>query len=157
MTEERNYEEEAKVQGWKPEGELNAQAFVEKGEKIAGIQKNKADRLAARVESLELSNKEFGEYQRKLLDKEKQKSADLVVQLKAERAQAITDGDGQAYNRLDAEISNAEQDLVDIPPPTNGLDPMAQQWLSENQWYNTNQNLRWSFAKGPPTGSWPLT
>ena len=142
MTEERNYEEEAKVQGWKSDGELDAQAFVEKGEKIAGIQKNKADRLAARVESLEASNREFGEYQRNLLAKEKQKSADLLVQLKNERAQAITDGDGQAYNKANEDISNVERGMVDTPQQNNGLDAMATQWLSENQWYNTNQNLR---------------
>ena len=141
MTEERNYEQEAKVQGWKPDGELDAKAFVEKGEKIAGIQKNKADRLAVRVESLERSNKEFGEYQKKLLDKEKRKNADLLVQLKQQRAQAITDGDGQAYNKANEDISNVERDLRDIPS-TNGLDPLAAQWLTDNQWYNTNQNLR---------------
>jgi len=150
--EERDFEQEATVQGWKSDGELDAKAFVEKGEKIAGLQKKKADRLVEekdqltqRVASLESSNKEFGEQQRKLLDKEKRKNADLLRELENKRSEAITNGDGAEFTRLDREIDSVKGDLVETP--SNGLDQMATQWLTENQWYNTNQNMRF-YADG---------
>ena len=143
---ERDFEAEASVQGWKADGELGAQAFVEKGEKIAGLQKKKADRLVGdneeltrRVQSLESSNREFGEFQKGQQDKLRKENTRLLAQLEAERATAITDGDGQAFTRIDSEISNLRQEVQQ--PPANGLDAMAAQWLSENQWYNTNENL----------------
>ena len=73
MSEERDFTAEAERQGWKPEGELDAEAFVLKGEKIAGIQIKRSTELQARVERLEKSNRDFGEYQSGLLKKEKAK------------------------------------------------------------------------------------
>ena len=71
--ENRNYEAEAKAQGWNPdyegENKVDAKLFVEKGEKIAGILKSKNTRLEDRIQILESSNqamlaanKDFGAY-----------------------------------------------------------------------------------------------
>lgn len=145
--EERDYEQEATVQGWKSEGELDAKAFVEKGEKIAGLQKKKADRLVEsneeltrRVASLESSNREFGESQKKQQDKLKRENARLLGELEAKRSEAITAGDGAEFTRIDREIDSVKEDLRE--PLSNGLDQLAAQWLTNNQWYNTNENLR---------------
>ena len=144
MSEERNFEAEAKEQGWKPEGPLDAQAFVEKGEKIAGILKSRVDKQDSIIKQLQDSNKKFGEYQSGLLAKEKQKSADLLVQLESERAVAINDGDGQAFTRLDKEIAQTRKEL-DAPDPNvvdaSQWNQMAQSWVADNQWYNTNNKL----------------
>ena len=143
--EERNFEEEASRQGWKPDGELDAQQFVEKGEKIAGIQKKRNAELQSRVERLEKSNKEFGEYQSKLLQKEKANSAALLAELEAKRAVAINDGDGQAFNQLDQEIAKTRQE-INAPDPRQISEQewgrMTEAWLAENDWYNTNKKLQ---------------
>jgi len=149
---DRNYEEEASRQGWKPEGELDAQAFVEKGEKIAGILKNKNERLENRIQSLESSNKEFGEYQKKQQDKLKNENARLLSELEAQRATAITDGDGQAFTRLDREIDHVKQGLQESLPPNGNaqFDQMANAWAQSNPWYATDNILR-AYADGIST------
>ena len=156
MSEDRDYEAEAKEQGWKPQEEFtgpedkwtDAQTFVEKGEKIAGIAmaqrdgfKEKNARLEARVQRLEIDNKQFGEYQKNLLTKEKSRNADLLAELEGRRATAITDGDGAEFTRLDREIQQTRDDIRQ--PVTNGqdIDPLGQAWLLNNDWYNTNQSI----------------
>ena len=144
MSEERDFEAEAKEQGWKPEGPLDAQAFVEKGEKIAGILKSRVDKQDSVIKQLQDSNKQFGKYQSELLAKEKQKSADLLKQLEAKRAVAINDGDGQEFTRLDNEIVGVRKEL-DAPDPiavdANAWNQMAQSWATENSWYSSNNKL----------------
>jgi hypothetical protein len=117
---ERDYEAEAKEQGWNPDPEslpegkwTDAKTFVEKGEKIAGILKSRLDRQDAQIKKLQDDNKSFGEWSQKLLDKEKKRSADLLAELEAQA-------------------------------PTNGqeLDPVAQAWLLNNDWYNNDEDLQ---------------
>ena len=150
MDEERDFTAEAKKGGWNSEGELDAQAFVEKGEKIAGLQLKQNKELKGRIETLEKSNREFGKYQSTLLKKEKEKSAELLVQLETERATAITDGDGQAFTRLDSEIQRTRQEMNE---PSPGVISEAEwgritnSWLEDNTWYNTNQKLQ-TYANG---------
>ena len=135
MDEERDYEAEATEQGWNPnydgENKTDAKTFVEKGEKIAGIA-NK------RVKTLE--------YHKKTLEQQRQAAEKRIHTLEAEVAQAITDGDGQAYTRASNEIDN----LKAASTPVNDQDQwarMSQQWVGENQWYNTNRKLG-RFADG---------
>lgn len=144
---ERDFESEAREQGWRPKEEFNgpedkwtdAQTFVEKGEKIAGILKSKVDRLEQRLTAAERANKEFGEYTKKQLKNEKQKSAERVAELETKLAQAITDGDGTEYTRLNREIKK-EQD--NTPQEVQEPDRLAQEWLADNQWYNNDADLQ---------------
>jgi hypothetical protein len=111
--------------------------------------KSRLDRQEATIRQLQNDNKEFGEYQRTLLEKEKRKNADLLAELEVRRATAINDGDGQAFTQIDREIQQVRRDM-DVPPPRpNGqdLDPLAQAWLLNNDWYNTNTKLQ-IFADG---------
>ena len=153
---ERDYEQEAREQGWKDvdefsgpaEKHVDAKTFVEKGERIAGIMKSRLDRQDQQIQKLLDDNKAFGEYQKNLLDKEKGRSASLLSELEAQRAQAVTDGDGAEYTRVDREIQSVRKDL-DTPAPTNGqeLDPLGEAWLLNNEWYNTNPKLH-TYADG---------
>ena len=118
---ERDYVAEAEEQGWKEDGPLDAQAFVEKGEKIAGILKSKNDRLENRIESLEQSNRQFGEYHKQTLEKQKQKNSERISELEGDLAQAITDSDGSAAVKTQREIDSLREE--DVSPPDD-----AQAW-----------------------------
>jgi hypothetical protein len=153
MTEERDWEAEATEQGWKPKEEFqgpedkwtDAQTFVEKGDKIAGILKSRLDRTEAEIQKLKADNKAFGEYQKSLLDKEKATSAKRLAELEALRATAISDADGAEFTRLDHEIHQVRESLDAPDPRANGeqeLNVLAQAWLLNNGWYNTNPKLQ---------------
>ena len=150
----RDYEAEAAEQGWTdkegwkgPEDKwTDAQTFVERGEKIAGILKGKVERLEDKVDNLTESNRKFGEYHKQTLETQRQKSAERIQTLKAELEQAVTDGDGQAYTRLNAEIDSEKREA----PVANDADEwnqLAQGWASKNEWYSTNSKLQ-AFADG---------
>jgi hypothetical protein len=144
MDEERNYETEAEEQGWNPNfdgpNKVDAQTFVERGEKIAGILKSRVDKQDVEITRLKEANKQFGEYHKQTLEKQHQESEKQIHTLQAEVAQAITDGDGAAYTRASQEIDTLKAASV----PVNDQDAwaqMSQQWVGDNQWYNTNDKL----------------
>ncbi len=150
---ERDYVAEATAQGWKPKDQFkgpegkftDAQTFVEKGEKISGILKSKVERLEADVSSLRNANKEFGEYQKQLRENDRKKAERRIAELEAERATAITDGDGQRYNQVDSEIQRERVNLQQ--PEPNGEVQIEAAWAASNSWYGRDQNLT-AFADG---------
>ncbi len=146
--ETRDYEAEAREQGWvdreawkgDPNKHTNAQTFVERGEKIAGILKSRLDKQEAQIKSLQESNVKFGEYHKLTLEATKRKDAETIAALEGQLAQAITDGDGAAYTRAQREINDlkVEAPVVDDAAAWNSL---AQSWADENKWYVENQRL----------------
>ena len=155
---DRDYEQEAREQGWKPKDEwtgpddkwTDAETFVDKGDKIAGILKSRLDRQDQQIQKLQTDNKEYGEYQKTLRDKDKAKNATLLAELEALRATAITDADGAEFTRVDREIQQVRDDLNTPDPKVNGeteLNVLAQAWLLNNSWYNTNNKLQ-TYADG---------
>ena len=158
MTEDRNYEQEAQEQGWKPEADWNnpdkqwidAQTFVEKGERIAGIARSKAERdkvqFENRIAKLEATNKEFGEYKDAQLARSEARNKDLLSELSRKRSQAVTDNDGEAFYKADREYEEVRDNMNAPPPPqSNGGDqpnPLFDAWLINNDWYNDDPKLR---------------
>lgn len=155
MSEERDFEAEASAQGWTPKdgwkGDedkwADAQTFVERGEKIAGILKSKNTRLEDRIQNLERSNKEFGEYHKKTLETQRQKNADKVAELKDKLAQAVTDGDGQAYTRFSNEIETVQKEVPVQTDDAQVWNQLSHEWARDNSWYSTNPKLA-AYADG---------
>ena len=149
MSEERDYEAEAVEQGWNADfdgpNKTDAKTFVERGEQIAGILKSKNKKLEDRLHKLEAANVQFGEYHKQTLETQKKKTAEQVEALEEQLAQAITDGDGQAYNLHRKQIDNLKAEPVTTDQ--NAYAQMAQDWVSENKWYNENPKLA-TFADG---------
>ena len=149
--EERDYTQEAKEQGWNENfdgpNKVDAKVFVERGEKIAGILKSKVERLENKVDNLTESNRQFGEYHKQTLEKQRQSDATKIADLKAQVAQAVTDGDGQAYTKYNNDIDR----LQSQQPSPNGDDKefsdLYQNWVGENKWYTDDLKLR-TYADG---------
>jgi len=146
MDEVRDYENEAMQQGWvgkadwkgDPDKHVDAKVFVERGEKIAGIMKS-------RIERLEASNRQFGEYHKKTLEQEQKRNAERVADLEGKLAQAITDGDGQAYTQIQREVNSLRSDPV--PDDVREWGRISQEWANENGWYADNPKLQ-TYADG---------
>jgi len=148
---DRNYEKEALAEGWAPQEQWkgdpdkwkSAEQFVKDGENISGILKAKVDRLDSRVNELLASNKNLNEMTQRQIKREKEENARLVKELEQVRKQAINDGDGDAFQRAEEQL----QSLKEPPQQEQTLDPLAETWLSDNQWYTKNETLG-AFADG---------
>ena len=154
MNEERNYETEAQQEGWRPQEEwggdpeqwVDAKTFVERGEKIAGILKKKVDTLEKRLDAAENANRKFGEYHKKTIQKERETAEKQIERMKEMLAEAIEQGDGQAFNMLNDRISQAQREMPQ-PDFETSFDDVTEKWLSENEWYRTDPVLA-TFADG---------
>lgn len=152
MNEERDYEQEARDDGWvpqddwkgDPEKHVDAKTFVERGEKISGILKSKIGRLEDRIDSLTQSNAEFKKYTDKQLAREHEKNEKLIADLERAKAQAITDGDGAAAVQAEKDIQSLQKE---VPRDANAYNQLAQEWAAENPWYASNRKLG-RFADG---------
>jgi len=144
MSEERDYEKEALADGWNPnfegEGKKDAKTFVEDGEKISGMLKNKIGHLEERIDALTQTNAEFKQYTDKQRQNDAKENKRLVAELEAVKAQAITDGDGVAAVKAERDI----QDLK-VEDPSPQVDPelerLAREWGTANEWYGKDQEL----------------
>lgn len=148
MSEDRNYEADARKQGWKPESEWEgdppkagfktAEQFVKDGEEITGILKSQLERLESRVEQLSESNRQLNDFSKRALDKEKQEKDRLIKELRDIRKQALVDGDGDAFEKADEQIdelrSQPESKTEEIPAE-------AKAWVKDNPWYEEDPDL----------------
>lgn len=156
MSEERDYEAQAKEGGWKPENEwsnpdkqwIDAKTFVEKGERILPLVRATAERekahLEGRIAKLEVANKEFGEYKEGQLARSEARNKDLLNELSLRRSQAVTDNDGEAFYKADREIEQVKDSMA---PSTNGQaqnqsNPLFDAWRINNDWYDNDPVLR---------------
>lgn len=149
-----NTEQKASEQGWNPnfegEGKLSAEQYLEKGEKIAGIAIKHRDELKERVEVLERDNtelrqvtKQYGDDQRALRQKDRERSERTIVGLKAELEEAVNQSDGANFTRLNKEIDKHERNLAPEADAIseNAYNQMANKWSTDNSWYKTNTEL----------------
>jgi hypothetical protein len=148
MDEERDYESEARQEGWRPKEEWNgdetkwvdAESFVKKGENILPIVRKKLKSVEARLEQVSETARKHDEWTKKAIQKEREKNKEMLAELEVARAQAITDGDGQEFTRTDREIQRLRES--DGPDPTvDEYNKIANKWASENEWYMKDQDL----------------
>lgn len=147
-----DYESQAKKDGWAPKEEWkgdeskwkSAEQFVKDGEQITRILKSKVDRLEERVTQLLDTNKEVVEFTKKAQERDKAEKDRLIKELKQLKRQAVTDGDGDAFDKAESQLEELQQ----APEPKEDrLTPIATQWLESNPWYNTNEQLA-TYADG---------
>ena len=152
---DRDYEAEASEQGWTPKEDwkgdeakwTDAQTFVERGEKIAGILKSRLDRQDSKIQSLQAANREFGEYHKKTIETQRKKDSERIAELEVELAAAVTDNDGPAFTKANREINDLRTEL---PPETNSdtaWNQLCGDWTAENKWYVENPKLN-AYANG---------
>lgn len=149
---ERNFEAEAKAEGWVPQEQfkgdsskwVDAETFVKRGEEILPIVNAKNRKLTETVEELrktvddlKLGNSQFREFHEKTVAKERQERDAAIAQLEAVRKKAVTDGDGETFDRAEKRIQELR-----AQPVKAELSPAQRAWLAENPWYQSDKKLR---------------
>lgn len=139
---EPSSEDRAREKGWRPKEEytgdgdwVDADEFLRRKpffDKM-GKQAQEIKRLQRTVESM------ANHYHKSMavaVDK-------AVKNLRAERREAIELGDVDRVDAIDAEIATQQQQVA--AQPANTVAPEIVDWVSDNQWFNTDAELR-SFA-----------
>jgi len=152
MSEDRNYEAEAREQGWVPESEfkgdeppkngfVDAKTFVENGDKITGKLRNQRDELREQVEDLRRTTQELQQFHQQSLKRQQKEYEVRIQELEKKREDAINEGDGQTFTQVDKELNDMrlEQPKQDTS--------MADAWLEKNSWYKTDTRMS-AFADG---------
>jgi hypothetical protein len=152
-TAERNYEVEAREQGWLPQEEYkekfghvrgwsDEETFVKRGEEILPIVNAKNKKLVEEVTGLKTahaqlqeSNAKFKEFMDKALEREKADKVRLIQELEALREKAISEGDGAAFTAADQKLTAVRAAPEKKQVETQTLHPETQAWIAENSWY----------------------
>lgn len=131
-------EEKARAQGWVPKDDYkgdpakwrDADAFLEVGSKINAVQKERNEKLTSEVLELKKTMQQLVNDQQAQKEKAVEKA---IKALKAERAEAINQGDGERVNAIDDQIdatkeqAKASKDAIENPD--------FKSWHKENEWY----------------------
>ena len=109
---ETNFEAEARKMGWVPEDEfkgdkkpakfLSAEEYYRRGEEVIPIIRARNKDLEKKVEDLEATNKRMSAMFEKTIERERQKSAQEIANLKAERKVAIQAADAEQTEEIAA-------------------------------------------------------
>jgi hypothetical protein len=150
MSGDRDFESEAKTDGWVPLAEwkgdpakwIPAEDFVKRGENILPIlnaklrkERERTESLVATVEELKEGNKLFREFHEKTLTKAQAERAQAIADLEEQRAKAITEGDGQTFTQTDKKLQELRAEPKKEPPKES---PEVTAWKAANTWYGTD-------------------
>lgn len=142
----------ARESGWRPQDEykgdnwVDAKTFVERGENILALVKADRDRQKKELAELKATQDQFKEFVKKNADADKARLVAELNELKAQRAEAISNGDGAQAVELEDRIDAAKTAMAETK--TEAIEPKQQvaqhftDWLAENTWMNNDVALR---------------
>lgn len=152
-------EVKARAMGWKPEAEwkgdppprgfVDAETFVEAGEKalpVVSAEKNRlqqsnrdledeVDALKAETAALRQGNERFKVFTEKALSRERKEKQDAIGELETVRAKAISESDGETAVAAEKQIRGIEKEIDAIPDEQEARNPEIDAWMADNKWY----------------------
>lgn len=155
----RDYETEARAQGWVPEAEwkgerkpaqfLDAETFVKRGEEITPFIKRENQRLkdelarkdaeaAKRLERLERTTTSAFEALKRQHETE-------ISRIKAAQRAAVAAGDEAEFDRLDKARTDLEKAAPVAPEKVEATDDLPTRqakWRAENKWFDSDFELQ---------------
>jgi len=139
-------ENKARLQGWvskedfrgDPDKWIDAKSFVERGETIVPIMKERNERLEKEVREMKESFKEFSEFHRKTEDRAYQKALKEIEQRKLT---AVETADTAGYQNAELERAELEK-TKPVPKIEKPVEPSEmQEFRRSNSWYDSDQEL----------------
>lgn len=137
-------EDKARSMGWVPKEEFKgdperwrpAEEFVERGENILPILKERNEKLTSDIQELKSTMSEL----RQFYSKSEQRQYERALKdLKKRQKAAVEEGDTEAFSEIDKEIEALNKDVQETKEkPTN---PAYDKWVAENHWYLNDPEL----------------
>ena len=138
--------EKATVQGWVPKEDfrgdpnrwVDAKQFVERGENIIPILKERNEHLAKEVRETKESVKELADFYKKAEERAYQRA---VQDMEARKLSAVELGDVQAFKEVEIERASLEREkpVFKTPPPEEPV--QMQDFRKNNDWYEKDVEL----------------
>lgn len=159
MSEERDYEAEARAEGWKPESEwtgdeppkrgfVDAKTFVENGERVGSLLRAKVERLEGQLDQVTATAQEFREYSQQQMRRQQEEAAQKIADLERKAAKAIDEGDGAAWADADRQLQQERANATTAEDPAAAAhNANAQAFLRDNPWYRTDPDMQ-AYADG---------
>jgi len=161
VAQESPSEKEARQFGWMPKEEYkgdpeqwkDADTFLQRGKEINGFLRKDLEKIQttlakkdaaheAELAEIRKTMEEFKVFHNKSIEATYKKAID---DLKKEKAKAIEDGDGEKVVEIDEQISDIKEAQKPVTQEektqTKVSDTAYYEWLDENQWYITNQEM----------------
>ena len=159
MTEEVNYEDLARQEGWVSKDEfrgpdenwVDAETFVKRGQEIAPILSAKNKKLMEELESLKgevsqirSASEEFKKVANESIERAKRERDQAIQKLQQVKAEGISEGDGKKVLDAERQIEALRaEDQKAQPKNNNSQDAWNQeavQWVQQNAWYTPNNS-----------------
>lgn len=164
MSEEVNeIEEKAKAMGWVPEEEfkgdperwVDAETFVERGENVLPILRERLDKSYDKISNLESEIQEvkkaatnIAEYNTKVEkvahERAKKEYEKELNAIKSKMKKAVKDGDEETFSDLEAELDSLEKPEEPAPAPEKAqeLPEWFDEWKNDNRWFDTDPEMQ---------------
>jgi DNA repair exonuclease SbcCD ATPase subunit len=141
-------EQKAMSMGWRPKTEFdgNEDEFVDAKEFVGRASLyEKIDAQGRQLKTTIRALNELKEHYTKVREAEFQRA---LKQLKSERKEALSAGDGDRFEALDDQIKEVEQEAEELKQVNQQVHQEAQMhpevasWISRNPWYNQQVHMR---------------
>ena len=141
---------EAKRQGWVPQEDytgpedkwVDAETFVKKGREINAILRKDNEFLKREVSEMKETMQEFKKFH---AETEKRAYDRAMADLREQKKEAISNGDGDRVLEIDDAIDELKQARVEekkeAAKPSNQPDPVFTGWNEENSWFGKDTEL----------------
>ena len=159
-------EKEARAQGWVPKEEfrgkesdwIEAETFVQRGREINPILRKNNERIQRELDKakrdlddLRIGVEEFKKFQREATERKLANYETELLELREQKKQAITSGDGELAVQLDDEMdavkdaraaakASAAVEVKAVEKPAEVPEAIAN-WVSENKWYHPSKAM----------------
>lgn len=140
---------EAKRQGWVPQADytgpedkwVDADTFVKKGKEINALLRKDNDFLKREVAEMKSTMMEFKKFH---AETEKRAYERAMSDLREQKKEAISTGDGDKVLQIDDAIDELKQSrtVEKVAHPVNQPDATFIQWSEDNKWYTSDAQLK---------------
>jgi len=141
--------EKARVQGWVPKEEfrgdpekwVDADKFVERGEKTIPILKERNDHLVKEIQGLKSTFGEFVEYSKKA---EERAFTRAMKELQDKKEAAVEVADTDTFRAIEKEQLDLMKTRQEMPTvkPVSDIPPDFKSFVEKNDWYNTDPEMK---------------
>lgn len=136
-------EAEASKMGWTPKDQFKgdpdrwrpADEFVERGKQMVPLLRAQVKKQDRQIAELTKTTQQFAEFATKA---EKRGYDSALAELKAQRAAAVANGDGEEFTRVDEKIEELKAEVAEktkaATKADDGNDPVFDDWKTRNKW-----------------------